>query len=484
MVRRLGSLASSAVDEAERGSRRHRGRTQEEVDPQPHLLVEGAIAVVPPAVQPGLFVLSAEQIDKAERFDLTQRLPLGRGDMGPRLRVVGIPHVAIIGTDVEIAAHQHRLGGITCCIEVGPETTKPVELVPVVIVIHFATVGYVHRGHPQPATGSRQDSCLLIGLRTITEVGERVRDTNLGQDGYPVPSSLAVVHALVAQRRVVVMGELLVRHLRFLHQQDIGAGIGQPLVNPLHTGIEAVDVPGDHTHADESSDGRGERAASSVATVSTPQTIDAVLFDFGGVITTSPFEAFNRYEAELGIPLDTIRTINATNPDDNAWARMERNEVTVEEFSRLFEDEASAVGHQLSGTAVLGCLSGDVRPQMVRALDILAARVRIGCITNNMRQGHGAGMARTPEQADRVADAMSRFEVVIESSKVGLRKPDPRIYELACREMGIHASRTAYLDDLGVNCKPARALGMATIKVGDPDVALDELEQIVGFALR
>jgi putative hydrolase of the HAD superfamily len=120
--------------------------------------------------------------------------------------------------------------------------------------------------------------------------------------------------------------------------------------------------------------------------VSTPQTIDAVLFDFGGVITTSPFEAFNRYEAELGIPLDTIRTINATNPDDNAWARMERNEVTVEEFSRLFEDEASAVGHQLSGTAVLGCLSGDVRPQMVRALDILAARVRIGCITNNMRQ--------------------------------------------------------------------------------------------------
>lgn len=221
-----------------------------------------------------------------------------------------------------------------------------------------------------------------------------------------------------------------------------------------------------------------------MAPVSTPRTVDAVLFDFGGVITTSPFEAFNRYEAELGIPLDTIRSINATNPDDNAWAQMERNEVTVEEFSRLFEAEASTLGHRLSGAAVLGCLSGDVRPQMVAALDILASRVRIGCITNNMRQGHGAGMARTPEQAERVADAMSRFEVVIESSKVGLRKPDPRIYELACSEMGIEPSRAAYLDDLGVNCKPARALGMATIKVGDPDVALDELEQIVGFGLR
>ena len=215
-----------------------------------------------------------------------------------------------------------------------------------------------------------------------------------------------------------------------------------------------------------------------------PQSIDAVLFDFGGVITTSPFEAFNRYEAEIGVPPDTIRRINATNPDDNAWAKMERNEVDLAAFAELFEAEACELGHEMSGEAVLNCLSGDVRPQMVRALDILKARVRIGCITNNMRQGHGAGMARTEDQAARVADAMSRFEVVIESSKVGLRKPDPRIYELACKEMGIDPSRAAYLDDLGINCKPARALGMATVKVGDPEIALDELEGIVGFDLR
>jgi putative hydrolase of the HAD superfamily len=213
--------------------------------------------------------------------------------------------------------------------------------------------------------------------------------------------------------------------------------------------------------------------------------IHAVLFDFGGVITTSPFEAFNRYEAEIGVPLDTVRTINSTNPDDNAWAKMERSEVSLDEFAELFETEARALGHEMSGKAVLACLSGDVRPQMVRALDILRERqIRIGCITNNMRSGHGAGMARTEDQAARVADAMSRFEVVIESSKVGLRKPDPRIYELACSQMGIEPTHAAYLDDLGINCKPARALGMATVKVGDPDVALDELEGIVGFALR
>ena len=150
----------------------------------------------------------------------------------------------------------------------------------------------------------------------------------------------------------------------------------------------------------------------------------------------------------------------------------------------MFAAESEALGHRVPGLEVLALLSGDVRPEMVAALKHIKQHYRIGCITNNMRQGHGAGMARTEEQASRVSDAMSRFEVVIESSKVGLRKPDPRIYQLACAEMGIDPSRAAYLDDLGINCKPARALGMATVKVVDPDVALDELETIVGFALR
>ena len=162
--------------------------------------------------------------------------------------------------------------------------------------------------------------------------------------------------------------------------------------------------------------------------------ITAVLFDFGGVITTSPFEAFAQYEAELGLPPDSIRQINSTNPDDNAWAKMERSEVTLPEFCQLFEAEAKSIGLELSGERVLGCLSGDVRPQMVHALGILKERLPIGCITNNMKSGHGSGMSRTPDQAASIAEIMGMFEVVVESAKVGIRKPDPRIYEMACTE--------------------------------------------------
>lgn len=212
--------------------------------------------------------------------------------------------------------------------------------------------------------------------------------------------------------------------------------------------------------------------------------ITAVLFDFGGVITTSPFEAFARYELEVGLPPDSIRKINSTNPDDNAWAKMERSEVTLPEFCELFEAEAKSIGLQLSGEKVLGCLSGDVRPQMVRALEILKERMPIGCITNNMKSGHGSGMSRTEDQAATIAQIMTMFEVVIESAKVGIRKPDPRIYTMACNELGVDPDNCAYLDDLGINCKPAAHLGMTAIKVIDPDEALDDLEQAVGFSLR
>ena len=212
--------------------------------------------------------------------------------------------------------------------------------------------------------------------------------------------------------------------------------------------------------------------------------IDVVLFDFGGVITASPFEAFAAYEQELGIPTGSIRKINSTNPDGNAWAKMERNEISLEDFCSLFEEEAAALGLVLSGNRVLGCLSWAIRPQMVRALEVLKERVSIGCITNNMKSGHGSGMSRTPEQAEKIAEIMTMFEVVIESAKVGLRKPDPRIYQMACDELQVAAERCVYLDDLGINCKPAAALGMRAIKVVDPDEALSDLEKIVGFELR
>ena len=210
----------------------------------------------------------------------------------------------------------------------------------------------------------------------------------------------------------------------------------------------------------------------------------AVLWDFGGVILSSPFEAFRHYEREAGLPEDFIRSLNARNADGNAWAKMERSEVSLEGFVGLFEAEARAQGHQLDGWRILQSLSGDVRPQMVEALRRCKAAFRVACITNNMKQGEGPGMARSPEKATAVAEIMALFEHVVESSKLGWRKPDPRIYRHACDLLGVPPEACVYLDDLGINLKPARAMGMRTIKVGDPDAAIDELQAMVGIPLR
>lgn len=213
--------------------------------------------------------------------------------------------------------------------------------------------------------------------------------------------------------------------------------------------------------------------------------IKAVLWDFGGVITTSPFEAFNRFEREQGLPVDFIRSINATNPETNAWARLESSRITVDEFDEAFAEEARARGHEVRGQQVLALLAGDLRPKMVDALATIKSRFRTGCITNNVRNaGEGSGMARTPERAGKFEQVMHLFDVVIESSKVGIRKPNPEIYKLACREMEIEPAEAVFLDDLGINLKPARALGMKTIKVVDVDQALTELEGHLEMALR
>lgn len=211
--------------------------------------------------------------------------------------------------------------------------------------------------------------------------------------------------------------------------------------------------------------------------------IRAVLWDFGGVLTESPFEAFNRFEAERGLPRDFIRRINATNPDSNAWARFERSEIDLDAFCALFAAECRAVGHEVPGREVVALLSGALRPRMVAALRRVCERYRTACITNNLRVGAGAGMAADPERARAVEEVMALFDHVIESSKIGLRKPDPRIYEMACAALGVVPSEAVYLDDLGVNLRPARALGMTTIKVVDPDQALHELERALGMSL-
>jgi putative hydrolase of the HAD superfamily len=212
--------------------------------------------------------------------------------------------------------------------------------------------------------------------------------------------------------------------------------------------------------------------------------IEAVIWDFGGVITSSPFEAFNRYEAERGLPRDFIRGVNATDPDTNAWALFERSEIDAREFDVRFAAESERLGHRVRGADVLPLLSGDVRPNMVAALEACAQRFKVGCITNNVHTGSGAGMAGTTEKAIAIAAIMGKFHHVIESSKIGIRKPDPRIYALMCEALDVEPKACVYLDDLGVNLKPAAAMGMTTIKVTDEASACAALADVTGLVFQ
>lgn len=207
--------------------------------------------------------------------------------------------------------------------------------------------------------------------------------------------------------------------------------------------------------------------------------IDAVIWDFGGVISSSPFEAFARFEREHGLPPDFLRGINARNHLDNAWAKFERNEIGLDAFDEAFAQESAAQGHAVRGKDVVALLGGDIRPQMVQALKTLRPRLKIGLITNNVASKDNDGFDPTHRR-----EILGLFHEVIESSKLGLRKPDPRIYQLMLQQLDVAPERAVFLDDLGINLKPARALGLHTIKVGDPDLALAELEALVGFSLR
>jgi putative hydrolase of the HAD superfamily len=206
---------------------------------------------------------------------------------------------------------------------------------------------------------------------------------------------------------------------------------------------------------------------------------DAVLWDFGGVILSSPFEAFNRLEAARGLPLDTIRRINATDPDDNAWARFERSEIDLAGFDEAFAADARALGVNLRGRDVIAVIHGAIRPEMVEALRRVKQHYKTACLTNNVNDS-GAGATYAAE----VGAVLAQFDTVIESRKVGVRKPDPRFYEMACEILDLDPARAVYLDDLGINLKPAKAMGMRTIKVGAADQALRELEAILDLPLR
>jgi putative hydrolase of the HAD superfamily len=207
----------------------------------------------------------------------------------------------------------------------------------------------------------------------------------------------------------------------------------------------------------------------------TGRDIEAVLFDFGGVLSSSPFDAFERYERAQGLPEGFIRAINARNHHGNAWAQLERSEVDFDEFCDAFEAEAQAAGGIVDARALFATLSGELRPAMLEAVRRCHDRFKTGLLTNNFV---------TPLRESRHGDVLELFDVVIESAVTGVRKPDPRFYLLACEALHIEPPQAVFLDDLGVNLKPARELGMVTIKVTDAAQALSDLEDAIGIPLR
>jgi putative hydrolase of the HAD superfamily len=207
-------------------------------------------------------------------------------------------------------------------------------------------------------------------------------------------------------------------------------------------------------------------------------TIRGTLWDFGGVLSSSPFEAFARYEVEQGLPHGFIRTVNSTDHHTNAWARFERAELDLAGFDTAFAEESAAHGHRVPGADVLELLAGDLRPWMLDAVRRCREHGLVtALLTNNV----------APMQERRWSEGVELdvlFDVVVESATAGVRKPEPEAYELVLSQMGLPAEEVVFLDDLGINLKPAREMGMTTIKVEDPEVALSELERVLGVSLR
>ena len=207
----------------------------------------------------------------------------------------------------------------------------------------------------------------------------------------------------------------------------------------------------------------------------------SVFWDFGGVITSSPFEAFSNFELNNNLPKDFIRKVNSTNHKSNAWAQLEQSKINLEEFDVLFKKESKSLGYEVSGGQILNLLQGEIRPKMVNALEKLKKEnFTLACLTNNFNSGDKNQSALDDINEERTK-IMNNFDYIIESKELGIRKPDVEFYLKALEISGADPKKTIFLDDLGINLKPAKELGMTTIKVLDSDQVLKELSNLVGI---
>jgi len=205
---------------------------------------------------------------------------------------------------------------------------------------------------------------------------------------------------------------------------------------------------------------------------------EAVVFDLGGVVFPSPLDVFRAYERDHGLPHRFLSEVVLTEPEHGAWSRLERGELNFDEFCDAFDAECAAHGGTVSARELMDAVRVglDARPEMVTAIGAIRRHgLKTAALTNNW--------ADDPARANRATPTDDWFDVMVESAVEGLRKPDPRIYTLVCERLDVPPAATVFLDDLGANLKPARELGMTTIKVAEPEAALAELEAVLGFEL-
>ena len=207
----------------------------------------------------------------------------------------------------------------------------------------------------------------------------------------------------------------------------------------------------------------------------------SIFWDFGGVITSSPFEAFNSFEEDNNIPKDFIRKVNSINPDANAWAQLEQSKISLEEFDSLFAMESKKLGKEIQGSDVLSLLHGEIRPKIVQAIKKFKSLGFFqACLTNNFDSKDRDVSALDDKNEERM-EIMQLFDFIIESKKIGVRKPNMKFYEIALNKTKVNPKETIFLDDLGINLKPARHLKITTIKVLSEKQALSELSGLTGI---
>jgi putative hydrolase of the HAD superfamily len=206
--------------------------------------------------------------------------------------------------------------------------------------------------------------------------------------------------------------------------------------------------------------------------------VRAVIFDLGGVVLGSPLRAFNEYEAEVGLPAGFLGRMILGNGEAGSWAKLERGELDMAAFVQALDAEAAAAGVRISAVALMERIAvvSQPRAEMVAAIRRIRTHgLRAAALTNNWV---------SDDQQSKMDLLRPEFDVFVESARVGMRKPDPRIYELVCERLAVAPVEAVFLDDIGQNLKPARAMGIVTIKVDDPGRALAELERVLGIALR